>query len=46
MHYGVDRTDVGSYISVACAVGLVATLASIVPAWRAARIDPLVALRE
>jgi putative ABC transport system permease protein len=43
--YGVDRADVGSYITVAFAVGLVATTASIVPAWRAARIDPLVALR-
>jgi putative ABC transport system permease protein len=44
--YGVGRADVGSYITVAFAVGLVATIASIVPAWRAARIDPLVALRE
>ena len=43
--YGVDRADVASYITVACAVGLVATIASIVPAWRAARIDPLIALR-
>jgi predicted permease len=43
--YGVDRADVGSYITVAFAVGLVATIASIVPAWRAARIDPLIALR-
>jgi len=43
--YGVDRADVGSYITVAFAVGLVATIASIVPAWRAARIDPVVALR-
>jgi putative ABC transport system permease protein len=43
--YGVDRTDIVSYIAVACAVGLVASTASIVPAWRAARIDPLIALR-
>jgi putative ABC transport system permease protein len=43
--YGVDRADLGSYIAVAFAVGLVATIASIVPAWRAARIDPVVALR-
>ncbi len=44
--YGVGRTDVGSYITVAFAVGLVATIASIVPALRAARIDPLVAFRQ
>ena len=43
--YGVDRADVGSYVTVALAVGLVATIASIVPALRAARIDPLIALR-
>jgi ABC-type antimicrobial peptide transport system permease subunit len=30
---------------VAVAVGFVAMIASIVPAWRAARIDPLIALR-
>jgi putative ABC transport system permease protein len=44
--YGVGRADVGSYITAAFAVGLVATIASIVPALRAARIDPLVALRQ
>jgi putative ABC transport system permease protein len=44
--YGVGRADVGSYITVAFAVALVATVASIVPALRAARIDPLVALRQ
>jgi ABC-type antimicrobial peptide transport system permease subunit len=43
--YGVDRADVGSYLTVAFAVGFVATISSIVPAWRAARIDPLIALR-
>lgn len=43
--YGVDRADVASYLTVAFAVGLVATIASIVPAWRAARIDPVIALR-
>jgi predicted permease len=43
--YGVGRTDPPSYMTVAFAVGVVATLASVIPAWRAARIDPLVALR-
>jgi putative ABC transport system permease protein len=43
--YGVDPGDVGSYVTVALAVGVVAAIASVVPARRAARIDPLVALR-
>jgi predicted permease len=43
--YGVGRADVGSYFSVALSVGFAAAAAAIVPAWRAARIDPLVALR-
>jgi predicted permease len=43
--YGVGRTDAASYIVVAAAVALVASAACIVPARRAARIDPLVALR-
>jgi putative ABC transport system permease protein len=43
--YGVGRTDAVSYVVVAAAVALVASAACIVPARRAARIDPLVALR-
>jgi len=43
--YGVGRADAASYIVVACAVAVAAILASIVPAWRAARIDPIVTLR-
>jgi hypothetical protein len=43
--YGVGRADVVTYFAVTTAVALVSTIASAVPAWRAARIDPLVALR-
>jgi ABC-type antimicrobial peptide transport system permease subunit len=43
--YGVARTDVATYITVAFAVAVVSTIASVIPAGRAARIDPLVALR-
>jgi putative ABC transport system permease protein len=43
--YGVDRGDSVSYAAVAVAVGFVVVVACLVPAQRAARIDPLVALR-
>jgi putative ABC transport system permease protein len=44
--YGVGRTDSFSYIVVAAIVAVVASVACIVPARRAAGIDPLVALRS
>jgi putative ABC transport system permease protein len=43
--YGVSPTDVFTYIVVASIVVVVAAVASVVPARRAARIDPLIALR-
>ena len=43
--YGVGRGDVLTYVAVAAAVVVVAVAACIVPARRAARTDPLVALR-
>jgi len=43
--YGVSRGDALSYITVALMVGGVAAIACIVPARRAARVDPLFALR-
>jgi putative ABC transport system permease protein len=43
--YGVGRTDVVSYIVVAAVVAIGSGAACIVPARRASRIDPLLALR-
>jgi putative ABC transport system permease protein len=43
--YGVSPTDLSTYVAVAVVVAVIAVTACIVPARRAARIDPLVALR-
>ncbi|SPE39439.1 membrane hypothetical protein [Candidatus Sulfopaludibacter sp. SbA3] len=43
--YGVDVKDTASLASVAVIMGLVALAASVIPARRAARVDPLDALR-
>jgi putative ABC transport system permease protein len=43
--FGVGTNDPWVYAVVAVTLALVAMAASLVPAWRAARIDPLVALR-
>lgn len=44
--YGIRPGDPLTFASVALILALVSILASILPAWRAARIDPLQALRE
>jgi predicted permease len=44
--FGVAATDAVSYAGIAVTLLGVAVLASLVPAWRAARIDPLVCLRD
>ena len=43
--FGVTTRDAATYVAVAVLLGLVATAATIVPARRAARVDPVVALR-
>jgi predicted permease len=44
--WGVSRTDLFTYAGVACLALLVGTLACLIPARRASRVDPLVALRH
>jgi predicted permease len=44
--FGVAATDIASFLAAAVAVLFAALTASLVPAWRAARLDPLVALRH
>lgn len=45
MLYEVSPTDPLTFAAVVVLLALVAALACVVPAWRAARVDPLVALR-
>jgi len=44
--YGTSATDAATFATVALVLAVVATGASLVPAFRASRIDPLVALRD
>ncbi len=45
MLYGVGATDFATYLLVIALLGAAAFLASIIPAFRATRVDPMVALR-
>ncbi len=46
MLYGVEPTNPAAYGAAAAILGAIAALAAYLPARRAARIDPMVALRE
>jgi len=46
MLFNVDARDPATLIAAALALTIVAALAGYVPAWRASRVDPLVALRH
>jgi putative ABC transport system permease protein len=43
--YQVSATDTASFVSISIALGIVALAASLIPAYRATKVDPMVALR-
>ena len=45
MLYGIGATDFTTYLFVVLLLGTAAFLASVIPAFRATRVDPMVALR-
>jgi putative ABC transport system permease protein len=44
--YGVSPTDPAVFAAVSCTLFAVAMIAACIPAWRASRVDPVVALRH
>jgi putative ABC transport system permease protein len=46
MLFGITTTDIPTFVGTALLLGVIAVVASLIPAWRAARIDPVTALRQ
>jgi putative ABC transport system permease protein len=46
MLFGVGTTDFVTYLLVIVLLGVAAFLASIIPAFRATKVDPMIALRD
>jgi putative ABC transport system permease protein len=46
MLYGITPTDPATLVMSAAALAVVALAAAMLPAWRAARLDPMEALRD
>jgi ABC-type antimicrobial peptide transport system permease subunit len=44
--FGVTATDAATFLAVPALLALVALAATVIPAWRAGKVDPMVALRE
>jgi predicted permease len=44
--FGVTTTDAATFLAVPALLAVVAFAATVIPAWRASRVDPMVALRE
>jgi predicted permease len=44
--FGVTTTDAATFLAVPALLAVVAFAATIIPAWRASNVDPMVALRE
>jgi ABC-type lipoprotein release transport system permease subunit len=42
----VTTTDAATFLAVPALLAVVAFAATVIPAWRASKVDPMVALRE